>query len=716
MRAAAAAAAAAAASAAAAAAPWQRARCGPVDLVTPFGAALDPASVLREHPNPLLVRGPADPDAPGAQFATLHGVWQFEHTTNASAEAPPFGRNLAGSILVPFAPESCLSGVGYLTGAPPTPDFRTLWYRLLLDNPLAAAAPAGASFLLHFEAVDWNATVYLNGALLGSHVGGYSAFSFDVTALIRPAANELLVFAHDPTEFGAQPQGKQLIASEKKCGTGGNKYVPASGIWSAVWLEAAPGAARIDDVQLRTNATSVRLSVTAVPPGGFGADATLNVTISLRGSLVRTLSVPFTSSAPVDVAVPGAETWSAATPTLYDAVVTVAGSGSGGDGGVASDSISTYFGLRSVGLETYVRPEVPALGPLFNYSLGGVAVLPGSPFALPPGAAWDACAAACLANATNCTGWIYTEANCGGGPAAPTCTLKGQAGLPLVPQQACTTAGKAAVPAGPAARPTINGEPAFFAAWLDQSYWPDGIFTAPSDAALASDLAAAKRFGLNAVRMHTKMNPRRWYHHADILGLFILQDFVQKFLREGVPSDAAATVPLFLADADALIDQRGSHPSIVQWDIFNEGDCVGLFDVPSVVDWTEGRDGLTSAHGLLGMGRLVDTNSGGPGDALALADVHDVHTCGTPRDTPEAVRHISRRSHLPSHALFFPGALPYAAGTRGQPRRCQAPPNTLWSGSGAASGGILRSSGVGRAAATTDRTIRRRRRTRTCLP
>ena len=631
---------------------WSRARCGPADLVTAYGAAVAPpfAGLLAEYPRPLMVRGDPAPGAPGARFATLHGLWQWEPARNGSTEPsdPPFGRQLNGTILVPFAPESCLSGVGYLSAGPPRfPDFAALWYRLVFDNPLSGGGGTGgggnasAAFLLNLEAVDWQSTVFLNGARLGAtHTGGYDAAQYDATALLRPAGNELLVFAFDPTERGAQPQGKQLTLSEAKCGTDGEKYVPASGIWGAVWLESAPLAARIADVRLRSNATAVRVWVDAAPAAdAFGAGATVNITVSLRGGPVLTLTAPFVSGAPVDVLVPAPETWSAARPTLYDAVITVASAAASAAAPASasappalSDSVQSYFGLRSVGLESYERPELPALGPLFNYSLGGVAVLPGSPFALPPGADWPVCEAACFGNRSiNCTGWIYTRADCAGGAAAapsptPTCALKGQVGLSLVPQQACSIAGKAAVPAGPAARPTVNGEPVFFAAWLDQSYWPDGGFTAPSDEALASDLVAAKAFGFNAVRMHTKASSRRWYHHADRLGIFVLQDFVQKFLGEGVPGNATETVPLFLADAAALVAGRGSHPSVVQWTLFNEGDCVGLFDVPAVVAWAEALDGLGSAHGALGMGRLVDTNSGGGADALGLAQVHDEHT------------------------------------------------------------------------------------------
>jgi beta-galactosidase/beta-glucuronidase len=94
--------------------------------------------------------------------------------------------------------------------------------------------------LLHFGAIDWQSSIYLNGKQLGNHTGGYDGFSFDITDGVTPTGNgnELLVYAHDPSELGVQPSGKQQISSIS--GPGGDKYTPSSGIWQTVWLEAVP--------------------------------------------------------------------------------------------------------------------------------------------------------------------------------------------------------------------------------------------------------------------------------------------------------------------------------------------------------------------------------------------------------------------------------------------------------------------------------------------
>ena len=165
-------------------------------------------------------------------------------------------------------------------------------------------------------------------------------------------------------------------------------------------------------------------------------------------------------------------------------------------------------------------------------------------------------------------------------------------------------------------RPILNGKPTFFAGFLDQSWWPDGIYTAPTDAALESDLIAAKTFGFNMIRLHQKVNPERWYYHADRHGIFVFQDAVQKYGHA-----TNKTVPLFVADLRAMINGRGNHPCIVQWTVFNERDCVRAFiekpnDVKSMVDLVKELDPT----------RLVDTNSGGPANGLHVGDVNDIHS------------------------------------------------------------------------------------------
>lgn len=173
-------------------------------------------------------------------------------------------------------------------------------------------------------------------------------------------------------------------------------------------------------------------------------------------------------------------------------------------------------------------------------------------------------------------------------------------------------------PRPPLVRPLLNGRFVFLAGWLDQSYWPDGIYTAPTDAALAFDLSAVAEFGLNTVRLHQKVNPERWYYHADRIGVLVMQDAVQKY---GFAT--GATVPLFESDLVKMIEGRGSHTCIVQWETFNEGDCWHAFhaaghtvqDIVALAkrtDWQKGRP--------------VDTDSGGRANSLPVGDVNDIHT------------------------------------------------------------------------------------------
>ena len=119
-------------------------------------------------------------------------------------------------------------------------------------------------------------------------------------------------------------------------------------------------------------------------------------------------------------------------------------------------------------------------------------------------------------------------------------------------------------------RPLLNGNFTFAAGWLDQSWWPDGQYTAPTDEGLRSDLLAAKTLGFNTVRLHQKVNSERWYYWADKLGVMILQDAVQHF-------GSHPSLRLFANDLLLMISDRSSHASIVQWNIFNEGDCVKTF-------------------------------------------------------------------------------------------------------------------------------------------
>jgi len=186
----------------------------------------------------------------------------------------------------------------------------------------------------------------------------------------------------------------------------------------------------------------------------------------------------------------------------------------------------------------------------------------------------------------------------------------------------------------------LNGKPIFLAGWLDQSWWPDGQYTAPTDEALKSDLRAVHDFGLNMVRLHQKVNSERWYYHADTLGIVVWQDMIQKY--GGATND---TVPLFMDDLNAMIRGRGNHPSIVQWETFNENDCYQVFNVTAVVDAVREAD----------PSRLIDTDSGGGANDLHIADVNDIHTYPDPGNPQASRTQVAALGEYGGIGAFVPG-------------------------------------------------------------
>ena len=179
-------------------------------LKTRWSKDVRPENPLPDYPRPQLVR---------AEWQNLNGLWQLAF--GKAGEAPPVGKTLDQQILVPYPVESALSGV--------MKHADRLWYRRMVAVP---AGWDGRRVLLHFGAVDWESTVWINGKELGTHQGGYDAFSFDVTDALKPGAeNELIVRVYDPTDRSYQPRGKQV---EKP---GGIFYTPTTGIWQTVWIE-----------------------------------------------------------------------------------------------------------------------------------------------------------------------------------------------------------------------------------------------------------------------------------------------------------------------------------------------------------------------------------------------------------------------------------------------------------------------------------------------
>lgn len=267
-------------------------------LMTPWGEHLDENCILTEYPRPQMRRD---------SYLNLNGRWKYAITD--SDELP---RRWDGTILVPFSPESALSGVG--RSLQPG---QTLWYRREVILP-QGFIPADGRLLLHFGAVDQEAAVYWNGRLLGRHMGGYNAFTLDATDALGPR-NSLVVRVHDDTDASFHSRGKQ------KTRRGGIWYTPQSGIWQTVWMEAVPRH-YIESLRIVPlfDQSAVEVMVRCSQP--LQCEAT-----------VDGRTVPFTSGEPARIPMPDFRAWSPEDPYLYDLSVTL-----------GEDRVESYFGMRKM--------------------------------------------------------------------------------------------------------------------------------------------------------------------------------------------------------------------------------------------------------------------------------------------------------------------------------------------------------------------------------
>ncbi|SEG97406.1 Glycosyl hydrolases family 2, TIM barrel domain [Nonomuraea solani] len=444
-------------------------------LRTPWADEMNPANPLPEYPRPQLVRD---------RWQSLNGTWQFAPAK--AGEAVPTGRDLPERIVVPYPVESQLSGIGRHE--------QRMWYRRTFDVP---PDWRGERLLLHLDAVDWQAAVYVNGKEVTTHKGGYGRISVDVTgALKRGARQELVVGVYDPTDNGAQAIGKQRL------NPGGIWYTSVSGIWQTVWIEPVE-AARIDRVDTTPDVKGEALYVTVQGTGGTATviardgDTGRDVVGKVTGPVGQKLRLP----------VPDPRLWSPDDPHLYDLEVKV-----------GKDEVKSYFGMRSIEVSDN--------------------------------------------------------------------------------------------------RMLLNGKPVFQIGPLDQGFWPDGIYTPPTDEALRYDLEQTKALGFNAVRKHVKVESDRWYHHADKLGLLVWQDMPSAFRTSDRPQ--------FEAELRELVDQHRSSPSIVMWVPFNEG--WGQYDQARVADLVKSWDPSRLVNNMSGI-NCCGAVDGGNGD---VKDFHIYPGPGNP--------------------------------------------------------------------------------------
>lgn len=279
-------------------------------LMTRWAKDVDPGSPLPEYPRPQMKR---------SEWKNLNGLWQY--AMGEESANPPFNEQLDEQILVPFAIESSLSGVKKRTD--------NLWYRHTFEIPDNWQEER---LVLHFGAVDWESTVYVNGSEVGNHKGGYDSFSYDITENIREGQdNEIIVKVFDPTDDGDQPRGKQVKEPQ------GIWYTPVTGIWQTVWLEPVPEN-HISDLRLTPDVDNEELDIRVEAEGSAGQ--TVRVVGLSDGEEIG--SAEGSIDEEFSLSVPDPQLWTPDNPHLYDLEVQLLSNGE------VVDKVESYFGMRKV--------------------------------------------------------------------------------------------------------------------------------------------------------------------------------------------------------------------------------------------------------------------------------------------------------------------------------------------------------------------------------
>lgn len=467
-------------------------------IKTDWATQIDPENVLPEYPRPIMER---------SEWKNLNGLWNYAVIDKGAA----LPQNFEGEILVPFAIESSLSGVGRTLG-----EQAELVYRRDFTTP---SQWRGQRVLLHFGAVDWKADVWVNDVKVGSHTGGFTPFSFDITAALNAnGKNTLTVKVWDPTDKGPQPRGKQVSRPE------GIWYTPVSGIWQTVWLEPVPQR-YIENLRITPDIDNHRLTV-EVQTSDPAASDLLEVAVYDGEALVA--SAKSINGQPVEVAMPAdAKLWSPDSPNLYDLKVSLR------DGKKVIDAVDSYAAMRK------------------------------------------------FSTARDKDGIVRLE---------------------------------------------LNNEPLFQYGPLDQGWWPDGLYTAPTDEALLYDIQKTKDFGFNMIRKHIKVEPARWYTYCDRLGIIVWQDMPsgdrnpewqnRKYFEGTELTRTPESEATYRKEWKEIMDCLYSYPCIGTWIPFNE--AWGQFKTVEIAKWTKQYDPT----------RLVNPASGG--NHYTCGDMLDLHNYPAP--------------------------------------------------------------------------------------
>jgi len=283
-------------------------------ILTPWAEKVDPKLPHPEYPRPLLKR--AD------NWKNLNGLWQYAITPKDQSTTPS---NWDGKILVPFAIESSLSGVGKSLNKD-----QALWYHNQIEVPKSFNKN---EVLLHFGAVDWQCDVYVNGIHVGNHEGGFDSFSFDITkALKKGQKQEITIRTWDPTDLGPQPRGKQINKPH------GIWYTPVSGIWQTVWLESVPKTHIVTTKQTPDVDNSL-LKIDATIANALAGDKLVIEAYDNGTKIGETVQ---DINTPIDFPIKNPKLWSPDSPHLYDLKIKLTRKGK------TIDEVDSYFAMRKI--------------------------------------------------------------------------------------------------------------------------------------------------------------------------------------------------------------------------------------------------------------------------------------------------------------------------------------------------------------------------------
>ena len=461
-------------------------------IKTKWAEQINPQNVLPEYPRPQLER---------TDWVNLNGEWEYAIKPKGEVEPNSFD----GNILVPFAVESSLSGVQKEVG-----ENNELWYKRSFAVP---ANWKNKDVVLNFGAVDWKADVFVNDILIGSHQGGFTPFSFNITPYLTGKSNQkLVVRVWDPSDRGYQPRGKQTSNPE------GIWYTPVTGIWQTVWLEPV-ATNHITSVKSIPNIDNGTMNVTVGTSQPCNT-AVVEVKLLDKGQVVA--SAKGVQGKELRLAVQNPTLWDTSNQYLYDMKVSLTK-----DGKVVDD-VKSYTAFRKISSKR--------------------------------------------------------DAN----------------GI---------------------MRMQLNNKNLFQYGPLDQGWWPDGLYTAPTDEALLYDIVKTKDWGFNMIRKHVKVEPARWYYHCDKEGILVWQDmpsgdmgnqWAPHTYNGGTDKErSSASIANYYQEWKEIMDLCVSHPSVVVWVPFNE--AWGQFDTEKVAEWTKNYD----------PSRLVNPASGG--NHRACGDILDLH-------------------------------------------------------------------------------------------